>query len=200
MSLVVCNRSVFAFLYPRSKFTPSLLSSLGDKHTIFCGLGSSCSRVVVMSTEQDAKLHFNSGFNCAESILLTLGGGLRHNNSGVFIPRIATGFGGGVGRNGDMCGALSGGVMAIGLALGRDKAEQSRDPCYAAVDRFYTDFVKEFGSSKCRELIGIDLKERVGSGSSDHPVHLERCNLIVAWAAKRANEIIADTQITDARL
>jgi len=155
---------------------------------------------MVMSAEQDAKLRFNSGFNCAESILLTLSSGLGRKDSRSFIPRIATGFGGGVGRNGDMCGALSGGVMAIGLALGRDKAEESRDPCYAAVDRFYTDFVKEFGSSKCRELIGIDLKGRVGSGSAHQPVHPERCNLIVAWAAKRANEIIANTQMTDAGL
>ena len=153
-----------------------------------------------MSCEHDAKLRFNSGFNCAESVLLTLSGRMARRNSESWIPRIATGFGGGVGRNGDICGALSGGVMAIGLALGRDKAEQSRDPCYAAVDCFYTDFVKEFGSSKCRELTGIDLKARVGSGTYHDRIHLERCNLIVAWAARRANEIIATTQITDARL
>jgi C_GCAxxG_C_C family probable redox protein len=153
-----------------------------------------------MGVEHDAKLHFNSGFNCAESVLLTLSGRLGRKNSEACIPRIATGFGGGVGRNGDMCGALSGGVMAIGLALGRDKADQSRDPCYDAVDRLYTDFVKEFGSSKCRELTGINLKERVGSGTYHDRVHLERCNLIVAWAARRANEIIANMQATDARL
>jgi C_GCAxxG_C_C family probable redox protein len=147
-----------------------------------------------MSGELDAKAYFNSGFNCAESVLLALSGWLGRENSESCIPRIATGFGGGVGRNGDMCGALSGAVMTIGLALGRDKAEQSRDPCYAAVDRFYTDFVKEFGSSKCRELTGIDLKARVRSRMYHHGMHLERCNLIVAWAARRANEIIASTQ------
>jgi C_GCAxxG_C_C family probable redox protein len=149
-----------------------------------------------MSAEQDAKLHFNSGLNCAESVLLTLSGRPANRNSGRTIPRIATGFGGGVGRNGDLCGAISGGVMAIGLALGRDRAEQSNEACYAAVDRFYTDFVKEFGSSKCRELTGIDLKARARSGT--YQMHLERCNLIVAWAARRANEIIANTQITNA--
>ena len=75
-----------------------------------------------MSAEHDAKLHFNSGLNCAESVLLTLSGRLAGKNSVSIIPRIATGFGGGVGRNGDICGALSGAVIAIGLALGRDKA------------------------------------------------------------------------------
>ena len=152
-----------------------------------------------MSCEQDAKFHFNSGLNCAESVLLTLRGQLSCKNSDSSIPRIATGFGGGVGRNGDMCGAISGGVMAIGLAMGRDGAEQSKEPCYAAVDRFYTDFVKEFGSSKCRELTGIDLKARVGSGTYHDRMHLERCNLIVAWAARRASEIIDNTEITASR-
>lgn len=165
-----------------------------------CGLAVFCSVVALMSVEQDAKLHFNSGFNCAELILLALSGGLGRTNSDHSIPRIATGFGGGVGRNGDMCGALSGGVMAIGLALGRDKPEQGREPCYAAVDHFYTDFVKEFGSCKCRELTGIDLKAPVGSGTHHTRMHAERCNLIVEFAARRANEIIANTQLTDARL
>jgi len=146
-----------------------------------------------MSTEQDARLHFNSGLNCAESVLLALSGRLAGKNSVSIIPRIATGFGGGVGRNGDMCGALSGGVMAIGLALGRNKAEQTKEPCYAAVDSFYTDFLKEFGSCKCRDLTGIDLKARSGSGTRHDGTHLERCNLIVAWAARRANEIISNT-------
>jgi C_GCAxxG_C_C family probable redox protein len=152
-----------------------------------------------MSAEQDARFHFNSGLNCAESVLLTLSGRLAGQNSVSIIPRIATGFGGGVGRNGDMCGAISGGVMAIGLALGRDRAEQSKESCYAAVDRFYTDFVKEFGSSKCRDLTGIDLKTRAASGTYRDGARLERCNLIVAWAARRANEIIGNAQITAAR-
>lgn len=153
-----------------------------------------------MSAEQDhARLHFNSGLNCAESVLLTLSGRLAGKNSASIIPRIATGFGGGVGRNGDMCGAVSGGVMAIGLALGRDKAEHSKEACYAAVDRFYADFVKEFGSSKCRELTGVDLKARVTSGTSHDQMYLERCNLIVVWAARKANEIISNSQIPDTR-
>jgi C_GCAxxG_C_C family probable redox protein len=148
-----------------------------------------------MIAEQDARLHFKSGLNCAESVLLTLSGKLAGKDSVSIIPRIATGFGGGVGRNGDMCGAISGGAMGIGLALGRDRAEQSKESCYAAVDRFYTDFVKEFGSSRCRDLTGIDLKARARSGTYRDGMHLERCNLIVGWAARRASEIIGNTEI-----
>ena len=145
-----------------------------------------------MSLEEEAKLNFNSGFNCAESVLLVVSKQLdsTRQNSISCIPRIATGFGGGVARNGDICGALAGGIMAISLALGRDKPGQSRDPCYDAADRFYNEFVEAFGSSKCCELTGLDLKRPEQRETYQSRIHVERCNPIVAWSAKRAYEII----------
>jgi C_GCAxxG_C_C family probable redox protein len=145
-----------------------------------------------MSLEEEAKLNFNSGFNCAESVLLVVSKQLdsTRQNSISCIPRIATGFGGGVARNGDICGALAGGIMAISLALGRDKPDQSRDLCYDAADRFYNEFVKAFGSSKCRKLTRLDMKKPEQREVYQDEVHVKRCNPIVAWSAKRAYEII----------
>jgi len=145
-----------------------------------------------MNLEEEAKLNFNSGFNCAESVSLVVSKQLdsTRQNSISCIPRIATGFGGGVARNGDICGALAGGIMAISLALGRDKLDQSRDLCYDAADRFYNEFVKAFGSSKCRELTRLDMKKPEQRGVYQNEVHVKRCNPIVAWSAKRAYEII----------
>jgi C_GCAxxG_C_C family probable redox protein len=147
-----------------------------------------------MSVEQQARRNFNSGFNCAESVLLVLSRQLRKKMKGVgpAIPRIATGFGGGVGRNGDICGALAGGVMALGLALGRDRKEQSRDPCYSAVDRFYSEFVRKFGTCRCSELTGVDLKTPDGLKMHQDRIHTERCSPIVAWAAENASRIIGE--------
>jgi len=149
-----------------------------------------------MNLEDQAKRHFNSGYNCAGSVLLAVSKepGVSRLSPESFIPRIATGFGGGVGRNGDICGALSGGVMAINIALGRDRSEDSRDPCYQAVDRFYNDFVKTFGTCKCRELTGVDLKTLQGKEAYQSQVHQERCNPIVAWSAKRAHQVIQESQ------
>jgi C_GCAxxG_C_C family probable redox protein len=145
-----------------------------------------------MNLEEEAKLNFNSGFNCAESVSLVVSKQLDNTrqNSISCIPRIATGFGGGVARNGDICGALAGGIMAISLALGRDKPDQSRDLCYDAADRFYNEFVKAFGSSKCRELTRLDMKKPEQREVYQNEVHVKRCNPIVAWSAKRAYEII----------
>ena len=129
---------------------------------------------------------FDSGFNCAESVLLATS----QDGSHELIPKIATGFGGGIARNGDVCGALVGGIMRIGLTVGRDSPEEgSRDRCYAAVDRFYSAFVKEFGSCKCRELTGLDLKTQYGRAEYRARVHSERCTKIVSWATRTAAKI-----------
>jgi C_GCAxxG_C_C family probable redox protein len=145
-----------------------------------------------MSLEEEAKLNFNSGYNCAESVLMAVSKrvGRKTQSLAPCIPRMATGFGGGVGRNGDICGALAGGIMTISLALGRDNSDQSRDPCYGAADCFYNEFVETFGSSRCRKLTGLDLKKPEQREAYGSRIHVERCNPIVAWAAKRAYEII----------
>jgi dihydrofolate reductase len=156
-------------------------------------------RAKALSLEEIAKSNFNSGFNCAESVLLAVTNEL--NTDGrtgrLPIPRIATGFGGGISRNGDVCGALIGGVMALSLALGRDNSEQSREPCYPAVDRFYNDFRTRFGSCRCRELTNQNLKSPDGLRVYEAEVHADVCIPIVAWAAKRAHDIIRETTLAD---
>lgn len=134
--------------------------------------------------EERTKRYFNSGYNCAESVLLTVNEQFSSTREDVksLVPRIATGFGGGIARNGDTCGAVTGGVMAISLALGRDTSEESRDPCYPAVDQFYNDFVKTFGTCKCRELTGIDLRDTGGAEAYRRRIHSEVCTPMVVWA------------------
>ena len=61
---------------------------------------------------------FQSGFFCAESVLLAIA-----ESQGIqsdLIPRIATGFCSGISRTGGMCGAVSGAIMGIGLVAGRN--------------------------------------------------------------------------------
>jgi C_GCAxxG_C_C family probable redox protein len=156
-------------------------------------------RAKVLSLEEVAKSNFSSGLNCAESVLLAVTNELNtEGRTGELpIPRIATGFGGGIGRNGDVCGALIGAVMAMSLALGRDNAEQSREPCYPAVDRIYNDFRTRFGSCRCRELTNQNLKTSDGLNVYNTEVHADVCAPIVAWAAKSAHDIIKETILAD---
>ncbi|MDO9390919.1 MAG: C-GCAxxG-C-C family protein [bacterium] len=147
-----------------------------------------------MNIEDQAKHYFNNGYNCAESVLLSVCGQMGYDPKeyGICIPRMATGFGGGIARNGGLCGALSGGLMALGLALGRDVAQESRDPCYPAADQFYNEFVERFGHSTCRELTGLDMKNEPDRKRYMDVIHQERCNPMVAWSAGRVMELIGE--------
>jgi C_GCAxxG_C_C family probable redox protein len=76
------------------------------------------------------------------------------------IPKIATAFGGGIGRRGSLCGALTGAIMAIGLKHGTDKTVLiEKEKAYQIALKFYDQFAKECGSPFCKELIGYDLTD-----------------------------------------
>jgi C_GCAxxG_C_C family probable redox protein len=78
------------------------------------------------------------------------------------IPRIATPFGGGMGRSGEVCGAVVGALMCIGIVHGREEPEQSDVEAYALARRFLKAFGDEMGSLDCRELTGHDLSTPEG--------------------------------------
>jgi len=100
-------------------------------------------------------------------------------------PCIATGFGGGLGRNGFLCGAVAAGTMMIGLK-GRGKGKKQ---VYPVVDRFLNDFKSRFGSVNCRELIGVDLKTEEGMAYLRKEGG-ERCSQFVRYAADKVSEIL----------
>jgi C_GCAxxG_C_C family probable redox protein len=107
--------------------------------------------------EQAALEAISSGLNCAESVLSTAGLHLGVNGNGG-LTRAASCFGGGVGRSKqELCGALAGGLMALGLAHGRDTPEQSCEMAYDLGAEFREQFLALHGASAC-----CDLLERFG--------------------------------------
>lgn len=73
------------------------------------------------------------------------------------IPQIAAGFAGGIGNTGSVCGAVAGGVMAIGLKQGRSKTVEETLGKLAVAGEFRRRFEAEMGAIGCRELTGLDL-------------------------------------------
>ena len=106
-------------------------------------------------------------------------------------PRIATPFGGGLGSCGLVCGALTGTLMAVGIALGRSDPQEPRDAVNAATRELVDSFIDEMGSALCRELTGVDLrsdearKKMLESGARERV-----CDPAIAFAARRGAEIL----------
>jgi C_GCAxxG_C_C family probable redox protein len=133
---------------------------------------------------------FDSGFHCAESVLMSAKEKLGVRSSA--IPRVATGFGAGIGRKGSVCGALTGAIMGIGLAYGRQHPSQDREKAYALARKTFDRFKARFGSPYCMELIGVDLSTVAGR-EKYHKLHLhtEQCGKLVAACADMLEQALA---------
>jgi C_GCAxxG_C_C family probable redox protein len=78
------------------------------------------------------------------------------------IPRIASGFGGGLGNTGAVCGAVVGAVMGIGLRMDRGDTMEEMLRSLEVVADLRRRFEAELGSIHCRELTGADLTTEEG--------------------------------------
>jgi C_GCAxxG_C_C family probable redox protein len=105
------------------------------------------------------------------------------------IPRIATGFCSGMARTGGMCGAVSGGMMAIGLCLGRNTPTDPIEPCYQAVRTFLERFSTKFGALNCLELTGVHLGTPEGQAEFREKEQIKRCIDYVGEAVRIVIEV-----------
>jgi len=80
------------------------------------------------------------------------------NGKNELVPKLATAFGGGIGRSGSVCGALTGAVMALGVKHGTNESSlEKRLKAYELAHNLYKRFEEKHGTVMCRELIGYDL-------------------------------------------
>ncbi len=111
------------------------------------------------------------------------------------IPQIARGFAGGIGNSGAVCGAVAGGVMALGLMIQQsDSMEQMLDEL-ELVREFRSRFEAEMGSINCRNLTGLDLTTEEGIDrlmQSDVPERV--CMPAVNTAYRIAAELIEEAK------
>ncbi len=130
-----------------------------------------------MPTHQDTAIgRFSSGYNCAQAVLFAFAPDLGIDPD--LALRLACGFGGGIARRQEICGALSGGVIAVGLkhgrGEGRDKAYTA--DTYAKVSELLSSFEAVHGTHVCRDLLGgCDLSTPEGQRQfhgSDLPVRV----------------------------
>lgn len=99
---------------------------------------------------------FDSNFNCAQSVLAVFSEELGLNRETAL--KIATCFGGGI-RCGEVCGAVSGAVMALGLKYGHyDSFDlETKMKAYEKTRMFIDAFKAKNGSVCCRDLLGYDI-------------------------------------------
>jgi C_GCAxxG_C_C family probable redox protein len=97
------------------------------------------------------------GFNCAQAVFTSLAAGLGLDEETA--AKVASAFGGGLARTGATCGAVTGAFMAIGLARGSSRPEESglKERSYEIAREFTRRFTERNGTVLCRELIGCEI-------------------------------------------
>jgi len=120
-----------------------------------------------MKTPSDtASEKFTSGYNCAQSVLWAFAPRLGLDPDTAL--KIACGFGAGMGRREEVCGAVTGGIMVLGLKFGRGetKDRSATDETYAKTQELMRQFEARHGSCICRHLLGgCDLTTEAGRAS-----------------------------------
>jgi len=105
--------------------------------------------------------------------------------------RLANGFGGGV-RCGELCGAVAGAVIVIGLKCGfcAEGDFEQKSYCNNKSFEFIERFREANGSIVCRELLGADIRCPADHNTPDaQSAHKNVCHKIVASAAKLLDDM-----------
>jgi C_GCAxxG_C_C family probable redox protein len=115
------------------------------------------------SKQENAVFKFENGFNCAQAVLSSFAKELKEDEEK--LCKIACGFGAGMGRNEEVCGAVSGGIMVLGLKYGKCKKEDTNamDTTYQKTRELMQEFKEKHGSYICSALLnGCNLKTEEG--------------------------------------
>jgi len=115
-----------------------------------------------MNNPERAVSCFKETFSCSQAILSTYGPELGLEKETAL--KVAGAFGGGMARMGELCGAVTGAFIVIGLKHGKIKAEdeEAKEKTYLIVREFVERFKSRNGSIKCRELLGYDISTLEG--------------------------------------
>jgi C_GCAxxG_C_C family probable redox protein len=115
------------------------------------------------STEKKAIETFRSGLNCSQAVLTAYSEKLNYDND--LALSISCGFGGGMGRLQETCGAVTGSFMVLGVNTCKRHTDNKtrKEETYKLVQEFSRQFKQLNGTTDCTDLLQIDLKTEEGN-------------------------------------
>ena len=120
-----------------------------------------------MTHAEKAKAYFEQGYNCAQAVTLAFADEMGMDTDTA--AKMASSFGGGLGRLREVCGCVSGMALAAGALYGYSdpKAKEEKADHYALIQNLAKEFKEKNGSIICRELLA-------GINDDTNPVPEER--------------------------
>ena len=112
-----------------------------------------------MTKSDEAVTSYRRRFTCSAAVFSAFSDDLGLDPDTA--KKIACGFGAGMSKTGNICGAVSGAIMVIGLKFGKAQADDdgATEKTRALVRRFIHEFTEKNGSINCTELLGYNLSD-----------------------------------------
>jgi C_GCAxxG_C_C family probable redox protein len=132
---------------------------------------------------------FGEGFNCSQSVLAAFAPDLGLDADAAL--RVSAAFGGGMGRTGGTCGAVTGALMVLGLRHGSAIADKAaKELTYAQARDFIARFEARHDATSCADLLGVNIGTPEGhSAARDAQLFKTVCPALVASAAAILQEM-----------
>jgi C_GCAxxG_C_C family probable redox protein len=138
---------------------------------------------------ENAVAVFSQHFNCSQSVFSAFAEQFGLDRETAL--KLASPFGGGIARQGEICGAVTGALMVLGLARGAD-TPAGKDAIYQLSQQFMRRFEEKHSTLLCRELIGIDISTEEGwQKAKAGGAFTFTCPTLVQDAAEIVQELLA---------
>ena len=137
---------------------------------------------------------FLKGYNCAQAVALSFSDVTGIDD--VIMAKLASPFGGGIGRMREVCGAVSGMYIVLGLLYGYDSAEEKerKKQLYSKVQDLAEKFRNQNGSIICRDILKNPPSDPTPSARTDEYYASRPCVRMVKTAADLLDEFLNDKQ------
>ena len=134
---------------------------------------------------------FLKGYNCAQAVALAFSDITGIDNS--IMAKLASPFGGGMGRMREVCGAVSGMYIVLGILYGYDNAEEKegKKQLYADVQALADAFRKQNGSIICRDILKNPPSDPTPSARTDEYYSSRPCVRMVQTAVNLLDDFIS---------
>jgi C_GCAxxG_C_C family probable redox protein len=147
-----------------------------------------------MTRREAAMANFLKGYNCSQSIILAFADMLPIDES--TLMKMASSFGGGMGRLREVCGSVSGMFMIAGLLYGYDGPEtgQIKADHYARIQELAHRFEEKHGTIICREMLGLNVRhdEPVPEARTKEYYRKRPCAEIIGDAAEILDQYLKE--------
>jgi len=134
---------------------------------------------------------FRSGLNCSQAVFAAYADKLGYDKE--LALSVSAGFGGGMGRLQETCGAITGAFMVIGVYNSQKYPDNidRKEKSYAMIQEFNARFIEKHKSIKCRDLINCDLSTDEGRAFvKENKLHDTICEPCLASAVQILNQLI----------